>query len=242
MCYHTAMQEFDVVYEDSDILALDKPAGVVVHHDAYHTSGTIVDWVREHYPEIEGVGEDPLRPGIVHRLDKDTSGVLLIAKNQDSFSYLKNLFKTGGVQKTYKALVVGNVKNDEGIIDAPIARSTKNFQKRVVGGKQGRSREAITAYHVIERFRSSVYGDLALLDVLPKTGRTHQIRSHVAHIGHPVVCDQLYGGKRLVCPDGLSRQFLHAFSIKFEDAKGKSLYIEASLPANLSALLEKLRE
>lgn len=236
------MQEFEVIYEDSDMLALNKPAGIVVHHDAYHSADTIVDWVKEHYPKIGGVGEDPLRPGIVHRLDKDTSGVLLIAKNQDSFLYLKNLFKIGGVQKTYKALVVGDVKNNEGVIDAPIARSTKNFQKRVVGGKQGRSREAITSYHVIKRFKAPLYGDLTLLDVLPKTGRTHQIRSHVAHIGHPVVCDQLYGGKRFVCPEGLSRQFLHAFSIQLEDIRGKSLYIEAPLPADLSVLLEKLRK
>ncbi|MEK7576170.1 MAG: RluA family pseudouridine synthase [Patescibacteria group bacterium] len=231
-----------IIYKDKDIIAIAKPAGMVVHHDARHMSGTVVDWLLENYPEIEGVGEDIIRSGIVHRLDRDTSGVLLIARNQKSFEHLKKLFQARGVHKKYSALVVGAVKKDSGIIDAPIARSTKHFEKRVVGGKQGRSREAITHYKVVERFvLSSSKDSFTLLLVEPKTGRTHQIRSHLAHLGHPVVCDSLYGGKRFLCPAGLGRQFLHASSIEFINTKGTKIHVEAPLPKDLAGTLKQLR-
>ena len=228
------MEEPKIIYEDSNVLALSKPAGMVVHHDAQHTSGTIVDWLLEKYPEINNVG-DVGRPGIVHRLDKDTSGVLLIAKNQRAFEYLKKLFEIGGITKKYFALVVGNMKNDSGIINAPIARSTKHFEKRVVGGKQGRAREAVTGYRVLERLAGYTY-----IEASPKTGRTHQIRSHLAHIGHPVVCDKLYGGKLYQCPAGLTRQFLHAHSLSFAGLDGTKLEIEAPMPDDLSRALKQL--
>ena len=228
------MEEPKIIYEDSDVLALSKPAGMVVHHDAQHTSGTVVDWLLEKYPEINNV-RDVERPGIVHRLDKDTSGVLLVAKNQRAYEYLKKLFQDGGITKKYFALVVGNIKNDSGIIDAPIARSTKHFEKRVVGGKQGRSREAVTEYKVLERLAGYTY-----IEASPKTGRTHQIRSHLAHIGHPVVCDKLYGGKLYQCPAGLTRQFLHAHSLSFCTLDGTRLEIEAPMPDDLSRALKQL--
>ncbi len=230
------MEELKVIYEDDDLLALDKPAGMVVHHDATHTSGTIADWLLEHRPEVQEVGENPLRPGIVHRLDKDTSGVLLVAKNQKFFLYLKDLFQSGGIEKKYQTLVIGVMRNDSGIIDEPIARSTKNFQKRVVGGGQGRSREAITHYRVLERLF-----EYTLVEASPKTGRTHQIRSHLAHIGYPVACDKLYGGKRYMCPVGLGRQFLHAHTLAFESPSGKKLEIISPLPDDLTIALEMLR-
>ncbi len=228
------MEEPKIIYEDSNVLALSKPAGMVVHHDAQHTSGTVVDWLLEKYPEINNV-RDVERPGIVHRLDKDTSGVLLVAKNQRAYEYLKKLFQDGGITKKYFALVVGNIKNDSGIIDAPIARSTKHFEKRVVGGKQGRSREAVTEYKVLERLAGYTY-----IEASPKTGRTHQIRSHLAHIGHPVVCDKLYGGKLYQCPAGLTRQFLHAHSLSFCTLDGTRLEIEAPMPDDLSRALKQL--
>ena len=228
------MEEPKIIYEDSNVLALSKPAGMVVHHDAQHTSGTVVDWLLEKYPEINNV-RDVERPGIVHRLDKDTSGVLLVAKNQRAYEYLKKLFQDGGITKKYFALVVGNIKNDSGIIDAPIARSTKHFEKRVVGGKQGRSREAVTEYKVLERLAGYTY-----IEASPKTGRTHQIRSHLAHIGHPVVCDKLYGGKLYQCPAGLTRQFLHAHSLSFAGLDGTKLEIEAPMPDDLSRALKQL--
>src|SRR3989338_2331189 len=229
------MEEPKIIYEDSDVLALSKPAGMGVHHDAQHTSGTVVDWLLEKYPEINNV-RDVGRPGIVHRLDKDTSGVLLVAKNQRAYEYLKKLFQDGGITKKYFALVVGNIKNDSGIIDAPIARSTKHFEKRVVGGKQGRSREAVTEYKVLERLAGYTY-----IEASPKTGRTHQIRSHLAHIGHPVACDKLYGGKLYQCPANLARQFLHAHSLSFAGLDGAKYEIEAPLAEDLSSALESLR-
>ena len=261
------MQDISIIYETKDFLALSKPAGIVVHHDAQHTSGTVVDWLLEKYPEIRGVGEDvghrmsnrrPMsredigRPGIVHRLDKDTSGILLVAKNQRAYEYLKKLFQDGDITKKYFALVVGNIKNDSGVINAPIARSTKYFEKRVVGGKQGRAREARTEYRVLERFPAfgdpiSKYGDrisvsgYTLLEVSPKTGRTHQIRSHLAHIGHPVACDKLYGGKLYQCPANLARQFLHAHSLSFTGPDGTKLEIEAPLSPDLQETLKSLR-
>lgn len=231
------MGEIRILYEDADIICLYKPAGVVVHHDARHMTGTIVDWVGEHYQDIRGVG-DPERPGIVHRLDKDTSGALLIARTQGSFEYLKKLFQTGGIQKTYTALVVGSVRNDTGVIDEPIARSTKHFEKRVVGGKQGRAREAVTEYRVTERFGE----EYTLLDAMPKTGRTHQIRSHLAHLGYPIVGDKLYGGKRYMTLPGLERQFLHAFSLDFTSPEGKAIHIEAPLAPDLVDVLKQLRK
>ncbi len=234
------MLEIKVLFKNKDILVIEKPAGMVVHHDARHKSETVVDWLLENYPDVESVGEDPERPGIVHRLDKDTSGVLIIARNQKSFLHLKKLFQTGGVRKIYNALVVGNVKNDSGIINASIARSTKHFEKRVVGGKQGRAREAITEYKVAGRIKLSG-GEFTLLEVRPRTGRTHQIRSHLAHLGHPVVCDNLYGGKRFVCPVGLGRQFLHASSVEFVGLSGKKIYIKASLPKDLRDAIKQLR-
>lgn len=248
------MLPITVLYEDDSLLALAKPAGMVVHHDARHVSGTIVDWLLERYPGIRGVGEDPSRPGIVHRLDKDTSGVLLVAKNQAAYVYLKKLFQTrldrnvggDGMQKTYIALVVGSVKNNTGMIDAPIARSTKHFEKHVVGGKQGRAREAITYYKVIEKFinkeAQSSHDDYTLLEVRPQTGRTHQIRSHLAHIGHPIVCDALYGGKRFVCPTGLERQFLHAASLEFISPSGVRMHFDAPLAEDLRQILTVLRK
>ncbi len=230
------MEEIKVIYEDDGIIALDKPAGIVVHHDATHTSGTVVDWLLENRPEVQEVGENPDRPGIVHRLDKDTSGVLLVAKNRKTFLYIKNLFQTGGINKKYQTLVIGVMQTDSGIIDEPIARSTKNFQKRVVGGRQGRSRAAVTHYRVLERLP-----EYTLVEASPKTGRTHQIRSHLAHIGYPVACDKLYGGKRYLCPAGLERQFLHAHSLTFEAPSGKKLELISPLSADLESALRVLR-
>jgi 23S rRNA pseudouridine1911/1915/1917 synthase len=185
-----------------------------------------------------------------------------VARTQSAHEYLKKLFQAcpergqrdGGVKKTYLALVVGSVKKDSDIINAPIARSTKHFEKRVVGGKQGRSREAITHYKVIERFYGSSAsmeaelpkGGYTLLEVSPKTGRTHQIRSHLAHIGHPIACDKLYGGRRYACPElvegqPLARQFLHAASIEFISPSGAKMHFDVPLPEDLAQALKLLR-
>ena len=229
------MDDIKILFENDDFVAIAKPAGLVMHHDDHHTSGTLVDWLLEKFPNIKNVGEDPSRPGIVHRLDKDTSGVVLVAKTNDAFLYCKDLLKKREVKKTYLALVVGIIKDERGMIDAPIARSTKNFQKRVVGGKQGRSRDAVTEYEVVERLDG-----YTLVKAFPKTGRTHQIRSHMAHVGYPIACDALYGGKLYQCPAGLGRQFLHAYSLEFQAPSGDGLHIECELAADLKAALEVL--
>jgi len=204
----------NIIYEDLDILALNKPAGVNF------------DWALEDRPELIPV----------HRLDKDTSGVILFAKNEKAEEYLRGLFKNREIKKTYLTLVVGEIKNKEGKIELSIGRSKRTPLKRVaIGEKRGKIREAVTGYKVLKRFDG-----FTLAEASPKTGRTHQIRSHFAAIGHPVVCDKLYAGKRFVCPAGLSRQFLHAFSLELTLPSGTRTRLEAELPGDLEKVLQKL--
>jgi len=204
----------DVIYEDKNIVAADKPAGV------------LFDWILASRPELL----------VVHRLDKDTSGVILFAKDQVAADYLKDLFQTHNIQKTYNALVSGFVKQKEGIIDLPIGRSKKTPLKRVaVGEQRGVIRDALTEYTVLRRFEK-----FTLVEVRPKTGRTHQIRSHFSAVGHPVVCDRLYSGHKFICPHGLTRQFLHAKSVEFILPTGKSIKLETDLSADLCNVLAHL--
>lgn len=236
---------FSVIYKDDDILVVNKPAGIVVHPDAHHKTGTLTQEIIKKYPEIGNIGEDPARPGIVHRLDKDTSGLLLVARNQNAFSHLKKKFQTRSIKKTYLVLVIGRVKNDRGVIELPIGRSRKAPLKRVSGRNlKGKKREAITEYRVLERFKGlaeSTAEGFTLLEVMPLTGRTHQIRSHFAAIGHPVVCDQIYAGKRYICPVELDRQFLHAWKLEFTSPSRTKLMLEADLPEDLDQVLKFLR-
>ncbi len=204
----------DVIYEDEDFLAINKPAGVNF------------DWALEKRPDLIPV----------HRLDKDTSGVILFAKSREVYEKFKILFQTHQIKKTYLTLVVGSVKNDSGTIDLAIGRSKKTPLKRVaVGEQRGKIREAITEYKVVKRFN-----DFTLLEAYPKTGRTHQIRSHFSAIGYPVVCDKLYAGKKFICPGNLSRQFLHAKSLEFDSPGGGYLMLEADLPEDLTSVLQNL--
>jgi len=206
---------------------------------------------------MKKVGDEPeLRPGIVHRLDKDTSGVLVAARNQKSFEFLKNQFSAhslklskegrdlayGGqkreVVKKYLALAEGVLKNDNGTIDLPIGRSASDFRKKLASDSaKGELREAVTEYKVLEKFP-----DYTLVEAYPKTGRTHQIRVHFKAIGHPIVCDSLYGGKRMTCPFGLARHFLHANFLEFVSPSGARLKLEADLPEDLAEVLEGLRK
>ncbi len=203
------------IYEDEDLVALNKPAGATF------------DWALEHRPELL----------LVHRLDKDTSGIMLFAKNATAQEYLKRLFQKHEINKTYLALVVGEVKRKEGTIDLAIGRSRKTPLKRVsIGARRGKLRQAVTRYKIVKRFEG-----LTLVEAYPKTGRTHQIRSHFAAIGHPVVCDKLYAGKKLVCPEGLTRQFLHAAALEFTLPSGGRLRLEADLPADLAAALRQAK-
>lgn len=227
----------DVMHEDKDIIVVNKQAGISVHPSTNEPRGTIVNALIAKYPELIGVGEDPVRPGIVHRLDKDTSGILVVAKNQQTFEFLKKEWQEGRVIKKYLALVWGHLKSENGKIESELARSPKDFRKRVVV-KSGKNaligKLAITDYKVIKKFN-----DFSLVEVSPKTGRMHQIRVHMASIGNPIVGDKVYGKNKPI-PEGLSRQFLHAYYLEFSLPKGKSRVFEIDLPDDLKFTLAKL--
>ncbi len=225
--------EIKILYEDKDILAINKPSGLIVHSDGRTKEPSLSDWLIEKYPDIKKVGEPwratngeiIWRPGIVHRLDRDTSGALLIAKTPESFEFLKKQFQERRVKKTYRVFVYGLVKTDTGLIDKPIGRSKSDFRKwSAEYGARGDKREAVTAYAVLKRGKNATY-----LEAYPETGRTHQIRVHLKAIGHPVVYDQLYAPKSPKIL-GFLRTALHSFSIDVVTLSEKVLHIEAPLP------------
>ena len=222
-----------IIYQDDDIIVVNKPPGISVHGGNSVFGETVADMLVRQFPELAAVGDDPAhRPGIVHRLDKDTSGVMLVARNQAAFESLKELFKNRKVEKTYWAIVCGTPRNNKGIISAPIGRLARQPLKR--GVEQGRTRirgarEAVTEYRVLK-------GDDAysLVELKPKTGRMHQLRVHIKSIGHAIACDRVYGGTHVCCPAGASRQLLHARSISFSFPEGRRLYFEADAPDDFS--------
>ncbi len=219
-----------IVYEDDDLLVVDKPAGMTVHPAPGHSSGTLVHAVLAHCPNLSALGGEG-RPGIVHRLDKDTSGLIIVAKNDAAHLSLARQLKERRVEKTYIALVEGRLKQREGVIDAPIGRHPARRKKMAVveGG-----REARTRYRVLREIDGRT-----LVEVRPETGRTHQIRVHLASIGHPVVGDPVYGRGRPAGP--LRRQFLHAQRLAFRHPRtGDRLELEAELPEDLAQALAGL--
>jgi 23S rRNA pseudouridine1911/1915/1917 synthase len=226
-----------VVYEDEALLAVDKPAGMVVHPAPGHVGGTLVNALLAHCPELAGSGDD--RPGIVHRLDRDTSGLILVAKSDPVRRALQRQFQDRRVRKTYLTLLEGSLQPAWGRIEAPIGRDPHHRQRMAVlpGG-----REAVTEYHVLELYARTdgpAAGEYTLVEAEPQTGRTHQIRVHLASIGHPVVGDRVYGRRRSHLP--VPRQFLHAWRLEFEHPHtGQHLELEAPLPAELLAVLEML--
>jgi 23S rRNA pseudouridine1911/1915/1917 synthase len=225
-----------IIYEDADIVVVDKPAGMVVHPAHGHRSGTLVNALLAHCPDLAGIGGE-LRPGIVHRLDKDTSGVVIVAKNDAAHRDLQAQFQKRLVHKTYLALVEGVPQATYGLVDAPIGRDPQHRQRMaVVTGPSRRGREARTEYQVVERFAHH-----ALVEAAPVTGRTHQIRIHLAFIGHPVVGDRVYGFRKQRVP--VPRQFLHAARIAFTlPGSGKHAEFTSPLPDDLDAVLKTLRK
>lgn len=220
-----------IIYEDSDVIVIDKPAGIAVHPaDEHDNKPTIVSLLSKSYPGLKNVGENPLRPGIVHRLDKETSGVMVIAKNNETFFELKKQFQERKVEKKYIALVSGVLEKEKGIIDKPLEKLGTRTR---ISKKQNllKTREAITAYHVLKRYK-----DYTLVEITPKTGRQHQIRVHFASINHPLACDKLYGRKSKKCPPGLNRHFLHASYLKFQ-LKSALMEFESELPKDLAQAL-----
>jgi 23S rRNA pseudouridine1911/1915/1917 synthase len=229
----------EIVYEDQVLLVVDKPAGMVVHPAPGHSGGTLVNALLAHCPEL-AAGEDD-RPGIVHRLDRDTSGLILVAKNEKARRALQRQFKERQVHKAYVALLDGHLYPAWGRIEAAVGRDPHHRQRMSV---QTGGREATTEYHVLEQFAHQVgpaAGDYTLVEAEPHTGRTHQIRVHFASIGHPVVGDGVYGRRRTSLP--VSRQFLHARRLGFKHpSTGQRLELEAPLPEELAALLDLLRQ
>jgi 23S rRNA pseudouridine1911/1915/1917 synthase len=224
----------EVIFENQDVLVVNKPAGMVVHPAAGHTDGTLAHAALAHAPEIETGGE-PLRQGVVHRLDKLTSGVILLAKNEPTLSFLQNQFRQRLVDKRYLALVDGAPPTPEGRVEAPIAREPVR-RKRMHVVPPGKGREAISEYFSRESFPKHT-----LLEVHPITGRTHQVRVHLAFLGCPVVGDRIYGRKKPSLP--LNRHFLHAWQLTFQlpNEREKCTFV-APLPPELEQLLNTLRK
>jgi 23S rRNA pseudouridine1911/1915/1917 synthase len=223
----------DIIFENDDLLIINKPAGMVVHPAAGHSTGTMVHAVLAHVKNLEGIGGEQ-RPGVVHRLDKDTSGLIVIAKNDRTLHWLQEQFKSRRVKKTYLALVDGLPPTPQGRIEAPIGRDSVR-RKQMAIQTLAKGRDAVTEYRTLERFEKHT-----LLEVHPLTGRTHQIRLHLAFIGCPIVGDKVYGNRKvsIIVP----RQFLHAarLEIIFPGEKVAKKF-EANLPDELTKILKELR-
>jgi len=231
--------EFEVLHEDDDLLVIAKPPGIVVHPASGHKKGTLVHGLLAHCSNLSGISGVE-RPGIVHRLDKDTSGVMVIAKSDKSHQGLVELFKTRQVKKLYHAIVAGRPGSPKGCISLEIGRHRNNRKKMAVLPHGGR--EAITCWSVLEEFGAP----LTYLEVRPATGRTHQIRVHMAYLGHPVAGDALYGSKQQKQTNeqyDIKRQCLHAYSLSFtHPVTGKALQFISPVWPDMQAVLEKLKE
>ena len=221
----------DIIYEDADVAVVNKPQGMVVHPSAGHTSGTLVNALMYHVKDLSSIN-GVVRPGIVHRIDKDTSGLLMVAKNDKAHNALAAELKDKKSLRKYVAIVHGNLPNDRGVIEAPIGRSDKDRKKQAVTAK---GKPAVTRFTVLERF-----GNYTLVELQLETGRTHQIRVHMAYIGHPVAGDPLYGPRKTLKGHG---QFLHAKTLGFtHPTTGELVEFTAEEPAIFKETLEKLRK
>ena len=225
--------DLDIVYEDSDLLIVNKPVGLVVHPAHGHYSGTLVNGLLAHCTDLSG-NNGKMRPGIVHRIDKDTSGLLMIAKNDLAHQHLAEQLKAHSIKRAYYALVQGVISEPAGLVDAPIGRHEIDRKKMAVTFKN--SKEARTHYYVKERFAKNTFIECRL-----ETGRTHQIRVHMAYLGHPLVGDPLYGTRKnnLDFPG----QALHAYALGFVHPRtGEELYFEAPIPEHFQSVLKTLAQ
>jgi 23S rRNA pseudouridine1911/1915/1917 synthase len=229
-----------VAYEDADVVVVDKPAGLVVHPGAGHRTGTLVNGLLARYPELAGVadelGSDPERPGIVHRLDRGTSGLLVVARTPDAYRSLVSQLAARRVSREYRALVLGRVEGESGVVDAPVGRSASSPTRMAVSR---RGKEARTRYRVEGRFEEPI--PTTLLTAALETGRTHQIRVHLSAIGHPVVADAVYARGRVLPGALIDRPFLHAFSLGLDHPRtDRRMTWQSELPADLRAQLGAL--
>jgi len=237
------MTDLEILYEDDDIIAINKPARLVVHSDGKTDEPSVADWVAEKYPEARDVGEPTRtpngalvsRPGIVHRLDRETSGVMLVVKTQKGFDALKKQFQTREIKKEYHAFLHGEIKNDKGLIDRPIGRSSSDFRKwSAQRGARGEMRPALTEYETVHRGAG-----YSFVKVFPKTGRTHQIRVHFKAVNYPLVADKLYApGKENSL--GFTRLALHSRRIDFENVAGKKISVVAPYPADFEKAMSAM--
>lgn len=237
--------QIDILLETDDIIVINKPSGLIVHSDGKKSVATLTDWVIHRYPQIKEVGE-PLRvngvalerPGIVHRLDEETSGVLIITKTKEAFEYYKEQFKNRLIEKEYHAFVWGHFKENQGIVTAPIGRSGDPRRKLAGRGIRGGEREAVTVWRVARQFTDKEGDAFSFMYLFPKTGRTHQLRVHMKYIQRPIVCDRLYAEYKREAL-GFSRVALHAKKITFTDQGGNKVEIEAPYPADFESALAK---
>lgn len=253
----------EILYVDKDIIAINKPPGLTIHSGGSVFGRTVADELLERFPEIAGVGEDAARPGIVHRLDRDTSGVMVVARTQESFAALKDHFQKRLVEKTYIAIVCGIPAKREGMINFSIGRLVGDPTKRGVNYRDPipgithrirdripvrGARDAVTHYRVL-KIGGSASQPMALMELRPKTGRMHQLRVHMKAIGHPVACDVKYGGKNVCCPLGIGataagavppRHLLHAQSLSFAYPEGRRLSFEADPPPDFALAVKAL--
>ena len=236
-----------IIYEDNDILVIEKPAGILVHPTEANETETLVSWFTEKYPDTDNMNwPDKARPGVVHRLDKDTSGIIIMAKNPETLSELQKLFQSREVQKTYTALVFGKLEGN-GVIDAPITRGDAGLQKvldTTYSFSKENIRPAVTEYKAINNYRYHD-NDLTMVEAMPKTGRMHQIRVHLKHIDHPIIGDPLYNTKpsRAISKElGLDRQFLHSSKLEFSyPVTNKKMQFESPLPEDLKNIMVRLQ-
>lgn len=232
--------KIDIIFQNNNFLIINKPSGIAVHPLNFSDNTTLISGLIAQFPEIKSIGDESvgskLRPGIVHRLDKDTSGVMLIAKNQKTFTALKKMFQKRKIEKKYLAWAYGQVSPREGLVEKALSRS-KNYKKQIVSKENSirKSRTAITCYKV-----KKIAGDFSLLEVFPKTGRTHQIRIHLQSIGHPIVGDKLYKDKKNPGLLEITRQLLHAKEIRFS-LSGEDFSFQAPLPEDFSCFSKKLK-
>ena len=221
----------EIIYEDEDVAVVNKPQGMVVHPSAGHASGTLVNALMYHIKDLSSIN-GVIRPGIVHRIDKDTSGLLMIAKHDKAHNALATELKEQKSLRKYVAIVHGNLPKDRGVIEAPIGRSEKDRKKQAVTAK---GKPALTRFQVLERF-----GNYTLVELTLETGRTHQIRVHMAYIGHPVAGDEVYGPRKTLNGKG---QFLHAQTLGFTHPRtGELVTFTAEAPAIFQETLDRLRQ
>lgn len=233
-------ESIKVVYEDDNLVAVSKPAGLIVHADGKTKEASLADWLSANYPMTQGVGGsvrlasggETKRNGILHRLDQDTSGLIIVAKNQKAFDYYQKQFLERTIEKVYQAFVVGEIKPREGVVASAIGRKRGDFRLWSAGkDTRGKLRPAETGYRTVIFAKG-----FSLLEIYPKTGRTHQIRVHLQSLGHPIICDNKYGDKKSLL--GFKRLALHALSLKIKLLSGQEVVLKAPYPEDFQKAIE----